>query len=344
MTHIDTSLILNAIVALKKQNQKSDVKEYSNICNTSLFIPDIPIHVQLSLSEVPRRPNSRPIRIDIPHPLHKLPCLDGSENYISDKYEQEVSVCIFVKDTSKKWANELISRYTKQLHFIKKVLTLSSLKKKYGAYASRRELIHQFDIFLVDDRILPMLAKLLGQNFFKAKKQPVPVTITRKEALPLAVERCLRATFMYINPGTCVTIKAGNTGMSNDKLCANILAVVTNAVPKLPRKWEILSSILIKTPYSVSLPVYNKIRDNYEQITIMMKGETGNFLLEEDSHADDECKNRVNQSCKVKKIFKKPRLSTKSPLLRALLKRDKYQKENICCLEKVKSTVVEDNG
>jgi ribosome biogenesis protein UTP30 len=63
------------------------------------------------------------------------------------------------------------------------VLTLSSLRKKYGAYASRRELLRQFDMFLADDRIIPMLAKLLGKNFFKAKKQPVPLKITRKEEL-----------------------------------------------------------------------------------------------------------------------------------------------------------------
>jgi len=91
--------------------------------------------------------------------------------------------------------------------------------------------------------------------------------------------------------------------MSNDKVCANILAIVANAVPKLPRKWDIISSILIKTPYSVSLPIYNNIRTNHEQITLMIKGKTVEFLLEEDSHAYDECKNPVNQSCKVENIY-----------------------------------------
>lgn len=327
MNRIDSSLISTAIVELKRHSQKNNKEKYCNISNTHIFIPDIPIHVQLSLSEVPRHPHSRPIRIDIPHPLYRLPNLCKTQSKITDNYEEQVSVCIIVKDTSKKWIKELIDLYPKQLHYIKKVLSISSLRKKYVTYSNRRELLCQFDMFLADDRILPMLGKLLGKNFFKVKKHPVPIKITRKEALPLAVERCLRATYMFINPGTCITIRAGNTGMPNDIIRANILAIITNAVAKLPRKWDILSSILVKTPHSVSLPVYSRIKTNHDEIINMMKDETSNLLSKKNSSIVDECKDLEHQFCKERNIFKKPKLSSKSPLLRALIKSGKDQEK-----------------
>lgn len=341
MTRIDSKLLLNAIVALKKHHLGNDLREYSDKSTTPLFIRDIPIHVQFSLSEIPRRPSPRPIRIDIPHPLYKIPCLYNNVNHDLDEYAVEVSVCLLVKDSSKEWTKELISRFPKQLSCIKKVLTLTSLRKKHATYADRRELLRRFDLFLADDRILPMLAKLLGKNFFKAKKQPVPIKITRKEELPLAVDRCLRATFMCINPGTCVTVRAGNMAMSDDSLCANIQAIATNAIPKFPRKWAMVSSILIKTPDSVSLPVYNKTSDNYEEIIMKVKDESDLLLSGEEYYPNDEdkvrssyCNDSQSNIGEIGNKYKKQKLATRSPLIRALLKQRKVQEENTGFLRK----------
>ena len=52
-----------------------------------------------------------------------------------------------------------------------------------------------------------MLTKALGGKFFDKKKQPVPLNVCREEALPFAVQRALRATFMYLGGGTCVTVR-----------------------------------------------------------------------------------------------------------------------------------------
>lgn len=313
MKTIDSTLLLNAIVALKRNYLANESKKISERSSTPLFTHDSLIHVQLSLSEIPKRSTERPIRIDIPHPLYNLPCINGDVQNSSEYFTQDVSVCLLIKDSSKEWISELISRYHKKLYLIKKVLTLSSLRKKHGTYAARRELLRRFDIFLADDRILPMLAKFLGKNFFKAKKQPVPIKITRKEAFPLAVYRCLKATFMCLNPGTCVSIRAGNTSMSNDVLCANVQAIVINAVTKLPGKWDILSSVLIKTPHSVSLPIYTKSKSNYEERTMMVNNKS--HQTDEDPYPGNEDKNRVYQGSILENKYKKQRLSTSIPVI-----------------------------
>src|SRR5210317_28875 len=111
----------------------------------------------------------------------------------------------------------MIERFPKELGCIKKVLGLQSLRTKHKSFAQRRELLARFDVFFADDRILPMLTKALGGKFFEKKKQPIPIALTRKEALPFAVQKNLKSTFMFLSAGTCVTVKAGNTGMDATK-------------------------------------------------------------------------------------------------------------------------------
>ena len=52
-----------------------------------------------------------------------------------------------------------------------------------------------------------MLTKALGGKFFEKKRQPIPLNVCREEALPFAVERSLRGTFMCVGAGTCVTVR-----------------------------------------------------------------------------------------------------------------------------------------
>ncbi len=46
-------------------------------------------------------------------------------------------------------------------------MSLNRLRKDYKEFKDRRELLLQYDLFLCDDRILPMMTKTLGKAFFK---------------------------------------------------------------------------------------------------------------------------------------------------------------------------------
>jgi ribosome biogenesis protein UTP30 len=198
-SEVEPALLSKAIGALLKHHAKT------NESKQDLLGTDQPIFVQLALSKVPEQTSSRPVRVEIPHPLHRLSTQEGDDMDEDDL--EEVEVCLLVKDESKVWVKELIEQLPEHLSQIKKVLTLTSLRKKYTQYKDRRELCKRYDLFLADDRILPMLGKALGKNFFQEKKQPIPIKLTRKEALPFAVRRCLSSTFLFISPGTCVSIK-----------------------------------------------------------------------------------------------------------------------------------------
>lgn len=198
---VDSALLNKAVTALLKHHQSKDKSSSKSL----LLGDDQAIHVQFSLTRIPEKSSlsDKPIRIEIPHSLNKL---NGIEDEDNDKLG-EAEVCLIVKDSSKPWVQALISQFPKELSYIKKVLSLTSLRKKYSQYQDRRTLCNTYTLFLVDDCILPMVGKLLGKTFFMKKNQPVPVKLSRKEGLPFAVEKCIKSTFLTIGAGTCLSVK-----------------------------------------------------------------------------------------------------------------------------------------
>jgi len=311
---VDSTLLDKAMVALLKNHQKTAEE------STSLLGSDLPVQVQFTLVRVPENTSSRPICLDIPHPLHKLITDENDENDddMVDDGLDDVEVCLIVKDEAKQLVLDLIQKFPSHLSYIKKVLTLTSLRKKHSQYADRRELVQRYDLFLADDRILPMLGKALGKSFFQQKKQPVPIKVTRKEALPFAVKRCLRGTFMWVSAGTCITIKAGNTAMPTQYLKENVESIVKNAVSHIPRRWANISAICIKTSNSIALPIYNKTREDLLEIAYLhqiAKKEAANEKKREIS-AQSEEEEDTDRDKKKRKVNADK--EAKSPLLKAI--------------------------
>merc|ERR1712166_32609 len=149
---------------------------------------------------------------------------------------------------------------------VKKVLSLDSLRKKHSSFEQKRELLSKYNMFMADDRILPMLSKALGKAFIKSKKLPIPVDLTRETALPFIIQKALSATYMTVNTGTCITIRAGHTGMEPEQLAANVIAIAKAAATKIPHSWANIQLIGVKTADSVSLPVYNKTPEALREI------------------------------------------------------------------------------
>lgn len=288
-TGVDGSLTERALRALLKHHESSSDDQ-------QLLGNDLDVQVQFSLARIPGKASAKPIRVEIPHSLVSVGG-DGDDTSL-----QDAQVCIIVKEESKPWVQEMIERFPNELGCIKKVLGLQSLRTKHKSFSQRRELLARFDVFFADDRILPMLTKALGGKFFEKKKQPIPIALTRKEALPFAVQKNLKSTFMFLSAGTCVTVKAGNTAMDATKLLENIQAIAQVVPGKVPRKWANIRSVSIKTSASVALPIYNKTPQELEEIMRLAKEEPEQAAEEE----------------KIEKASKKTKAST--PLAKALKK------------------------
>ena len=307
---LDAELVEKAVNALLKHHQRTDdASEKKQLLGT-----DVPVQVLLGLEVAPKDPIVKPIRLAIPHPLHQL----SDVGDVTDLDEAEV--CLIVKEESKPAIQEQIASFPEHLRCVKKVLGLQSLRTKHASYQQRRDLLARFNVFMADDRILPMLQSALGKDFVRAKKLPIPVRLTRKEALPFAIQKALSSTYLHVPRGTCVLVKVGSTNMPTKALVENILAACDAAVPHVPRKWANIRSISIKLPASQSLPVYNKTPTQLQEIAQM----AGLSLPGSDGLVDETTVKKVDASdgATIQQIQDK-KSKDKSPLLRAVKKQEK---------------------
>ncbi|KAL7567546.1 hypothetical protein ACA910_000151 [Epithemia clementina (nom. ined.)] len=316
---LDKDLVTKAINALLKYHEK----QVANLDKKQLLGEDSTIQVQFTLEVPPVKQNPKPLRLLIPYEIYKVSDESEGENL------EEPEVCLIVKDDAKPWLQEMIQKFPQQMGHIKKVLTLDSLRKKHKEFKQRRVLMSRYSIFMADDRIVPMLMNALGKKFWEAKKHPIPIRITRKDSLPQLIRSALRATYITLNTGTCLTSKGGFTGMPVHKLVDNCLAIANEVAEKVPRGWANIRSIGVRTPDSALLPIYNKAPEQLEEIA-RLAGLPLVYVDEEPNETADP------ESPETKK---KRKLESKSPLLKALKKQRKSEKSG----NEAKTTCVDGN-
>ena len=328
MTKIDTALLNRATGALLKHhlNVRTTAEEKSAKKNL-LLEDDDGIIVQFGLLRVPTYPsgktNVKPIRLSIPHPIHSN--------------VDDIEVCFIVKQEDKARIEELVEEtFPQYLSNIKLVLGLNDLRTKYGRFAQRRDLLKSYDLFLADDRILPMLRSALGGKFIDKKRFPIPIKLNRmnimnseSEALPIAVKNSIRATFMYQVRGNSLSVRAGHTGMTQKELVENFEAIVNGVSGKIPRGWANILNISIKTSSSLSLPFYTRRPDELAELEGLLN--KSNKIESDNGDSSETSKKRKNSTAEdvdkdsVSKEVSKKEKAAKSPLLRAIKKQKKTE-------------------
>lgn len=76
-------------------------------------------------------------------------------------------VCLITKDPQREYKDLL---ETNKIRFISRVVGVTKLKGKFKPFEARRLLLKENDLFLADERVIPLLPGLLGKKFFEAKK------------------------------------------------------------------------------------------------------------------------------------------------------------------------------
>jgi ribosome biogenesis protein UTP30 len=77
------------------------------------------------------------------------------------------SICLITKDPQREYKDLLESNNIK---FISRVVGIEKLKGKFKPFEARRMLLRENGMFLADQRVIPLLPKLLGSKWFEAKK------------------------------------------------------------------------------------------------------------------------------------------------------------------------------
>lgn len=196
-------------------------------------------------------------------------------------------------------------------------MKLQKLRTQYHEFKHRRELLSQYDLFLCDDRITPMLTKALGKTFLSAKKQPVPIRIGRRSSLRAQICRARESAFLCRSYGDCWGLKLAHTAMTEEEVTANLMAGVASAVDKVPRKWKNIKSVSIQCPGTIALPIYSRL-ENLPPVAPTASPppeskEERPVRLPEPADGDAEERNLLllKNLKRIRKEFKEPKVSAK---------------------------------
>ncbi|KAK7055206.1 ribosomal protein L1p/L10e family-domain-containing protein [Favolaschia claudopus] len=196
------------------------------------------IWLNVTVKKIASAHKFKPVKIPIIHPL-----VDPRTS----------AVCLITKDPQRQYKDLLTANNIK---FISRVVDISKLKGKFKAYEARRMLLKENGLFLADERVIPLLPRLLGVKWFEAKKQPIPVCLTRKD-LKSELERAISSTYMNQNQGTCTAIKISPTSHTPSQVLDNIKSALPAIIKNIKGEWDNVQSILLKTNTSAGLPIWS---------------------------------------------------------------------------------------
>jgi ribosome biogenesis protein UTP30 len=80
---------------------------------------------------------------------------------------RSAGICLITKDPQREYKDLLAEKGVK---FVTRVVGVEKLKGKWKPFEARRMLLRENGLFLADERVVPLLPKLLGKAFFQAKK------------------------------------------------------------------------------------------------------------------------------------------------------------------------------
>ncbi|KAI8149197.1 ribosomal protein L1/ribosomal biogenesis protein [Fennellomyces sp. T-0311] len=164
----------------------------------------------------------------------------------------ETQRCLFTKDPQKTFKDLLISKKIKGVH---KVIGISKLKKEYASSEKKRQLLSDYGAFLADKRIAHLLPRVLGKEFYKKRKEPMPVDL-RAEDLQKEILRAVRSTYMHFNYGKFYAVRIATTGQSDIQAFENCIEALPHILKGVVGGSKNIRSLQIKTSESMSLPLY----------------------------------------------------------------------------------------
>lgn len=170
--------------------------------------------------------------------------------------ENDAEMCLIVKNGDKARIKEALA--ADPVPGLAKIIEIKKLKKNFSRFDDKRTLAGAYDLFLADDRIVPYLPEALGTKFFVKKKQPVVVRVSRKD-VSNAIRAVYHSTQMVVSTGACSNVKVAHLAMDVNAAVENILVATNNCAAHIPKGWNGIQSISIKTNESVALPIYNAL-------------------------------------------------------------------------------------
>ncbi|CAE7139822.1 unnamed protein product [Rhizoctonia solani] len=292
-SHVSTQQAKKAIDALLKHNEKHKAKKEDN----ELLGPkEEVVWLNVAVKKVYPEKKLKPFSIPLARPI-----IDP----------RTTSICLITKDPQREYKDLLEAQNVK---FISRVVGVTKLKGKFKPFEARRQLMQDHGVFLVDERVVPMMPKLLGKIFFKAKKQPVPVNLQKKD-VKAELEHAVSSTYMHQNQGTCTSIKIAPTTFTTAQVLANLTTALPEIVKHIKGGWENVQSLYIKTSGSAALPIWScDVGSRWDGLGPAEKVTSEESESEDDGEEDDEEDDEEDQEEPAPVVKGKKRAAPTAPV------------------------------
>ncbi|MEM5815055.1 MAG: 50S ribosomal protein L1 [Candidatus Aenigmatarchaeota archaeon] len=146
--------------------------------------------------------------------------------------------------------------FSDEIKEIPKVKVINSKEMEELAKNKRKtkNLAKNFDFFLADQKILPIVIKNFGKFLAPRGKTPKPIV----GDLQKTIESLRKSVRIRIKDSPVIQVPVGNENMKDEEIEKNIREVINFVVEKLPKKSNNIKEILIK--FTMSKPVKIEVK------------------------------------------------------------------------------------
>jgi len=136
------------------------------------------------------------------------------------------------------------------------VLSREEVERMTGNKKDIRKLVNQYDYFIAEAPLMPIIGRVMGQILGPRDKMPTAIPPTGSIA-PL-VERLRRSIRLRMKANPVASCKIGNENMKVDELARNLQKVLSTVESKLPNGEKNIDYIAVKT--AMGQPIKLRLR------------------------------------------------------------------------------------
>ncbi|TFG12526.1 MAG: 50S ribosomal protein L1 [Promethearchaeota archaeon] len=134
---------------------------------------------------------------------------------------------------------------------------------------SKKKFVKKYDFFIVEDKMMPNIARYLARFLGPLGKMPKPFPsgygiVSNPEDLKVAVERYLKTIRVQLKKQPIIQVKVGKKSMDKQKVFENVKTVVNYVADQMPHKYNNLKSMYLKTTMGKPVKVDEEFLESTE--------------------------------------------------------------------------------
>jgi len=136
------------------------------------------------------------------------------------------------------------------------VVTREELESLAGNKKASRKLASQYDFFIAEASLMPLVGRVLGP--FLGPKDRMPIIIPPNADLAPVVERLKRSVLLRMKTQSTISCMVGTENMPIEKIHENIMRILSAVEQKMPDARRKLDKVVVKT--TMGAPVTYKVK------------------------------------------------------------------------------------